>query len=179
MLLGLRDCDAVGCIEHGVKRNSKVSPSQLNPVDAVFRMAADMSTVDFDQAAQRLQTAKNTAPTTLASPVLTPDPSPTSGWQSARGSSAQLLGARPLDQLRSMSAEALGNEIASISPDYVAYRALFISAGFDGMLLCDAADDADLKQLVQDLGIASDIHRRRVLVQLRNVIAKYKQSPDS
>jgi hypothetical protein len=43
MLLGLRDCDAVGCIEHGVKRNSKVSPSQPNPVDAVFRMAADMS----------------------------------------------------------------------------------------------------------------------------------------
>ena len=43
MLLGLRDYDAVGCIEHGVKKNSKVSPSQLNPVDAVFRMAADMS----------------------------------------------------------------------------------------------------------------------------------------
>ena len=37
MLLGLRDCDAVGCIVHGVQRNSKVSASQLNPVDAVFR----------------------------------------------------------------------------------------------------------------------------------------------
>jgi hypothetical protein len=58
MLLGLRDYDAVGCIEHGVKRNSKVSASQLNPVDAVFRMAADMSAVDFDQAAERLETAK-------------------------------------------------------------------------------------------------------------------------
>ena len=43
MLLGLRDCDAVGCIEHGVKKHSKVSASLLNPVDAVFRMAADMS----------------------------------------------------------------------------------------------------------------------------------------
>ena len=43
MLLGLRDCDAVGCIVHGVKRNSTVSSSQLNPVDQVFRMAADMS----------------------------------------------------------------------------------------------------------------------------------------
>ena len=43
MLLGLRDCDAVGCIVHGVKKHSKVSSSQLNPVDAVFRMAADMS----------------------------------------------------------------------------------------------------------------------------------------
>ncbi len=91
----------------------------------------------------------------------------------------QLLGARPLDELRSMSAEALGSEIASISPDYVAYRALFVSAGFDGILLCDAADDADLKQLVQDLGISSDIHRLRVLLQLRNVLAKHKQSPDS
>jgi hypothetical protein len=119
------------------------------------------------------------APTTLVSPVVTPDPCATAGWQSARGGSVQLLGARPLDELRSMSAEALGSEIASISPDYVAYRALFVSAGFDGMLLCDAADDADLKQLVQDLGIASDIHRRRVLVQLRNVLAKHKQSPHS
>ena len=43
MLLGLRDSDAVGCMEHGVKRNSAVSASQLNPVDQVFRMAADMS----------------------------------------------------------------------------------------------------------------------------------------
>ena len=61
MLLGLRDCDAVGCIVHGVQRNSKVSASQLNPVDAVFRMAADMSDVDFDQAAERLETAKKKA----------------------------------------------------------------------------------------------------------------------
>jgi hypothetical protein len=43
MLLGLRDSDAVGCIEHGLKRNSAASASQLNPIDAVFRMAADMS----------------------------------------------------------------------------------------------------------------------------------------
>ena len=61
MLLGLRDCDAVGCIVHGVQRNSKMSASQLNPVDAVFRMAADMSDVDFDQAAERLETAKTKA----------------------------------------------------------------------------------------------------------------------
>jgi GTPase SAR1 family protein len=43
MLLGLRDTDAVRCVEHGVKRNSALSASQLNPVDPVFRMAADMS----------------------------------------------------------------------------------------------------------------------------------------
>ena len=38
-----------------------MSASQLNPVDAVFRMAADMSDVDFDQAAERLETAKTKA----------------------------------------------------------------------------------------------------------------------
>jgi len=43
MLLGLRDSDAVGCIVHGVEKSSKVPPYQLNPVDAVFRMAAHMS----------------------------------------------------------------------------------------------------------------------------------------
>jgi hypothetical protein len=43
MLLGLRDADAIACITHGFKRNSAAAASQLNPVDAVFRMAADMS----------------------------------------------------------------------------------------------------------------------------------------
>jgi hypothetical protein len=52
MLLGLRDSDAVGCMEHGVKRSSAAAASQLNPVDAVFRMAADISGVDFIQAAR-------------------------------------------------------------------------------------------------------------------------------
>jgi hypothetical protein len=54
MLLGLRDPDAVGCIEHGVKKDSAAAASQLNPVDAVFRMAAHMSGVDLERArAQR------------------------------------------------------------------------------------------------------------------------------
>jgi GTPase SAR1 family protein len=52
MLLGLRDSDAVCCIEHGLMENSQVPPSQPNPVDAVFRMAADMAQVDFKKAAQ-------------------------------------------------------------------------------------------------------------------------------
>jgi GTPase SAR1 family protein len=43
MLLGLRDAEAMACVTHGLKKNSKSSASQLNPVDAVFRMAADMS----------------------------------------------------------------------------------------------------------------------------------------
>jgi hypothetical protein len=42
MLLGFRDSDAVGCLTHGCRRISW-SSSQLNPVTAVFRMAADMS----------------------------------------------------------------------------------------------------------------------------------------
>ena len=49
LLLGLRDRDAVGCMEHGVKKDSAAAASQLNPVDAVFRMAADISRVDFIQ----------------------------------------------------------------------------------------------------------------------------------
>ena len=61
ILLGLRDRDAVGCMTHGVQRNSAASAAELNPVDQVFRMAADMSAVDFDQAAQRIETAKKKA----------------------------------------------------------------------------------------------------------------------
>jgi hypothetical protein len=43
MLLGLRDSDAVNCVKHGVKKDSAAAAAQLNPLDAVFRMAADMS----------------------------------------------------------------------------------------------------------------------------------------
>jgi len=50
MLLGLRDRDVVGCMTHGVQRNSAASAAELNPVDQVFRMAAHMSGVDFIQA---------------------------------------------------------------------------------------------------------------------------------
>ncbi len=50
ILLGLRDSVAVGCIVHGVQKDSAASASQLNPVDAVSRMAAEMSGVDFSRA---------------------------------------------------------------------------------------------------------------------------------
>jgi GTPase SAR1 family protein len=55
MLLGLRDIHAIDCITHGFGKNSAAAASQPNPVDAVFRMAADMSGVNFDAAAQRLR----------------------------------------------------------------------------------------------------------------------------
>jgi hypothetical protein len=45
IMLGLRDADAVGCTQHGLMKSSAASASQLNPVDAVFRMAAHMSRV--------------------------------------------------------------------------------------------------------------------------------------
>ena len=84
----------------------------------------------------------------------------------------------PSVDLRNMSAQALGDDIAAISPDYAAYSALFVSAGFDGMLLCDA-DDAELQQLVQDVGIVNAIHRRRVMAQLRAVRSRYALQPQS
>jgi hypothetical protein len=51
MLLGVHDSEAVGCMVHGVKKESEASASGQNPVDAVFRMAAQISGVDFMQAA--------------------------------------------------------------------------------------------------------------------------------
>jgi hypothetical protein len=41
--LGLRDVHALDCAQHGLKKSSSTAASQLNPVDPVFRMAADMS----------------------------------------------------------------------------------------------------------------------------------------
>ena len=82
----------------------------------------------------------------------------------------------PLDSLRCMSSEALSANIAATSPEFAVYSALFVSAGFDGMLLCDA-DDGELLQLVQDVGIVNAIHRRRVVAQLRAVRSQYALQP--
>jgi GTPase SAR1 family protein len=41
--LGLRDVHAMDCAQHGLKKSSSTAASELNPVDPVFRMAADMS----------------------------------------------------------------------------------------------------------------------------------------
>ncbi len=83
----------------------------------------------------------------------------------------------PSVDLRNMSAQALGDDIAAILPDNAAYSALFVSAGFDGMLLCDA-DDAELQQLVQDVGIVNAIHRLRVIAQ-RTVRSRYALQPQN
>jgi hypothetical protein len=83
----------------------------------------------------------------------------------------------PLNDLRCLSAQSLGDEVAAISPEYAGYSALFVSAGFDGELMNDVTDDADLQQLVQGLSIGNGIHRRRVLVQLRIIKARYQQPP--
>jgi hypothetical protein len=55
MMLGLRDDDIIGCVQHGLTKISCVT-SQANPVDAVFRMAAHMSELNFDEARHRLHT---------------------------------------------------------------------------------------------------------------------------
>jgi GTPase SAR1 family protein len=43
MLLGLRDSQVMDCAKYGLTKTSSVAESRLNPVDPVFRMAADMS----------------------------------------------------------------------------------------------------------------------------------------
>jgi GTPase SAR1 family protein len=43
MLMGLKDADVIGCTEHGLEKMSLKSASGFNPVDEVFRMAAEMA----------------------------------------------------------------------------------------------------------------------------------------
>ena len=77
------------------------------------------------------------------------------------------------DDLKSVSSQTLGDEIEAISPEYIGYSALFVRSGFDGTLLFDVVDVADLQQLVCDIGIQNKVHQRRVMVQLRQVRARY------
>jgi GTPase SAR1 family protein len=69
MVLGLQDRDIISCVQHGLTRISSVT-SQANPVDAVFRMAAHMSAVNFDAAAQRLQQQQGTVSSSSPSATL-------------------------------------------------------------------------------------------------------------
>jgi hypothetical protein len=81
MLLGLRDRDAVDCMTHGVQRNSAASAAELNPVDQVFRMAADMSGCfsslrslsSAPHPAAQVHPLSTVAPPSTGGPALSPD----------------------------------------------------------------------------------------------------------
>ena len=73
MMLGLRDNDIIGCVQHGLTKISCVT-SQDNPVDAVFRMAAHMSQLNFDDARHRSQPPSFSHSTPSAPALASPPP---------------------------------------------------------------------------------------------------------
>ena len=82
VLLGLRDADAIACITHGFNRSSAAAASQLNPVDAVFRMAADMSGC-FTSSRALVSTSLPDATVPSASPAAQPARPPSTPLLSA------------------------------------------------------------------------------------------------
>ena len=80
-----------------------------------------------------------------------------------------------LEDLLSLSAEALGAEIAATWPEFAAYSSAFVSAGFGGAGLSSyaSASDSDLEQLLMDMGIEDASHRQRLISELRLLHSRY------
>ena len=80
-----------------------------------------------------------------------------------------------LEDLLSLSAEALGAEIAATWPEFAAYSSAFVSAGFGGAGLSSyaGASDSDLEQLLKDMGIDDASHRQRLISELRLLRSRY------
>jgi len=76
--------------------------------------------------------------------------------------------------LTSLSAPDVAAAIGRIAPAYLSYQQAFIDNGIDGTMLADwrgQSDEDTLKTLTTDLGIASSLHSRRVLLELKKLWA--------
>ena len=95
--LGLRDADAVDCMHHGLMKSSAASASQLNSVDAVFRMAAQMSRADFDEARRNASlSGRVTAATPSSSSHIDVPSAPPSSISATSSASTHALASPPL-----------------------------------------------------------------------------------
>ena len=63
--------------------------------------------------------------------------------------------------LADLSAEQVGNLVASISKVYVPYKEFFIDEGIDGSYLVGKNETA-FKTVLEQLGIAKDLHRDNI-----------------
>jgi hypothetical protein len=94
--LGLRDADAVDCMHPGLMKSSAASASQLNSVDAVFRMAAQMSRADFDEARRNASlSGRVTAATPSSSSHIDVPSAPPSSISATSSASTHALASPP------------------------------------------------------------------------------------
>jgi hypothetical protein len=164
MLLGVRDSEAVGCMVHGVKRESAASASGQNPVDPVFRMAADMSCCftlprSFASAAPSAPAAA-----TCASASSDPAASPFSSAPACFPSSFP-------PELKTLSAQAVATRIKAIGKAYEQDSQTLVDEGFDGKMIgtfCGRAD-GNVLQVLETIGIKSQQHRERILVAFKDL----------
>jgi hypothetical protein len=85
---------------------------------------------------------------------------------------AQLSVADSHLRMASITASDVAAAIGRIAPAYMPYQQAFIENGIDGTMLADwrAQSEEDvLRTLTADLGIASGLHSRRVLLELKKL----------
>ncbi len=192
MLLGLRDADAIGCITHGFKRSSTAAASELNPVDAVFRMAANMSecfTSSRVLVSSSLPGSTNPTESTAVQPAQPPStPLPSAAHPVSAASTAtqplvlshsappMTLVPVPRQQLQSaahaMTASDVAARIGQLGPAYLALQQVFVDFCVDGVMLADLSrqpEDEVLRLLREELGITNSMLRRRVLLELKSL----------
>jgi hypothetical protein len=77
--------------------------------------------------------------------------------------------------LVSLTAPDIAAAIGRIGPLFLPYQQAFVDNGIDGTMLaewCGQSDEDTLKILTEDLGIASKLHRGRVLLELKKLWAR-------
>jgi len=77
--------------------------------------------------------------------------------------------------LASLTALDVAAAIGRIGPVYLPYHHAFVDNGIDGTMLADwrgQSDEETLRTLTVDLGIASSLHNKRVLLDLKKLWAR-------
>jgi hypothetical protein len=74
--------------------------------------------------------------------------------------------------LAAITASDVAGAIGRIGPAYALYQQAFIDNGIDGTMLADwrsQSDEETLRTLTTDLAIASSLHGKRVLLELKKL----------
>jgi GTPase SAR1 family protein len=101
--------------------------------------------------------------------------SPHSTMNAASSALARASVADQQSPLVSLSAPDIAAAIGRIGPLFLPYQQAFVDNGIDGTMLaewCGQSDEDTLKILTEDMGIASKLHRGRVLLELKKLWAR-------
>lgn len=73
---------------------------------------------------------------------------------------------RPVEEFSSLTAEDVGNLVATLGAAYTGLKNLFVDNGIDGAVATSCANEADAEKYLKDVGVTNSAHIRRIILEM-------------